>query len=94
MHPNVSIGKNVTIFHNVTIAGETWVGSPHRVVVEDDVTLGVGSIIMPRPDTGLTVGKGSVVGAGAVVTRDVPANCVAAGVPAVARPRRDGGLSD
>jgi acetyltransferase-like isoleucine patch superfamily enzyme len=48
------------------------------VVIEDDSDLGVGSIILP----GVTVGRGAVVGAGAVVTRDVPAYAVAAGVPA------------
>ena len=48
------------------------------VVIEDDSDLGVGSVILP----GVTVGRGAVVGAGAVVTRDVPAYSVAAGVPA------------
>jgi acetyltransferase-like isoleucine patch superfamily enzyme len=48
------------------------------VVIEDDSDLGVGSVILP----GVTVGRGAVVGAGAVVTRDVPAYAVAAGVPA------------
>jgi acetyltransferase-like isoleucine patch superfamily enzyme len=49
-----------------------------RVVVEDDADVGVGAILLP----GVTVGRGAVVGAGAVVTRDVPAYAVAAGVPA------------
>jgi acetyltransferase-like isoleucine patch superfamily enzyme len=48
------------------------------VVIEDGCDLGVGSIILP----GVTVGRGAVVGAGAVVTRDIPAYAVAAGVPA------------
>lgn len=48
------------------------------VVVEDGADVGVGAILLP----GVTVGRGAIVGAGAVVTRDVPAYAVAAGVPA------------
>lgn len=48
------------------------------VVVEDDADLGVGSILLP----GVTIGRGAQVGAGAVVTRDVPPYAVVAGNPA------------
>lgn len=48
------------------------------VVVEDDADIGVGAILLP----GVTVGQGAQVGAGAVVTRDVPAYAVVAGNPA------------
>ena len=48
------------------------------VVVEDEADLGVGAILLP----GVTVGRGAQVGAGAVVTRDVPAYAVVAGAPA------------
>lgn len=47
------------------------------VTIEDDVWIGGGSIILP----GVTIGRGSVIGAGSVVTRDIPANCVAVGNP-------------
>lgn len=50
------------------------------IVVEDDVWIGAGAIITD----GVRVGKGAVVAAGAVVTRDVPAHTVVAGVPAKA----------
>jgi acetyltransferase-like isoleucine patch superfamily enzyme len=49
-----------------------------QVVVEDDCDIGMGAIILP----GVTVGKGSIVGAGAVVTKDVEPYSVVAGVPA------------
>ena len=49
-----------------------------RVVVEDDCDIGMGAIILP----GVTVGRGSQVGAGAVVTKDVQPYAVVAGVPA------------
>lgn len=48
------------------------------VIIEDDVFIGVGAIVMP----GVTVGKGSVVGAYSVVTKDVPPGMVAVGNPA------------
>jgi maltose O-acetyltransferase len=48
------------------------------VVIEDGVWLGARSLIMP----GVTVGRGSVVGAGAVVVKDCEPNCIYAGVPA------------
>jgi len=44
----------------------------------DDAWLGVGSVVLP----GVNIGKGAVVGAGTVVTRDVPDNTIVAGVPA------------
>lgn len=48
------------------------------VIVERDVWIGANATILP----GVRVGAGSVIGAGAVVTRDVPAGSVAVGVPA------------
>jgi len=48
------------------------------VHIEDHADLGVGSIVLP----GVTVGRGAQVGAGAVVTADVPEYAVVAGVPA------------
>jgi len=49
-----------------------------EAVIEDDVWLGYGSIIL----TGVRIGRGSIVAAGSVVTRDLPEYCIAAGVPA------------
>lgn len=48
------------------------------VILEPDCDIGVTTTILP----GVTVGKGAQVGAGSVVTKDVPAYAVAAGVPA------------
>jgi len=48
------------------------------VRVEDWADIGTGAILLP----GVTIGKGAIVGAGAVVTRDVPAFAKVAGVPA------------
>jgi len=48
------------------------------VAIGADVWLGAKSVILP----GVTIGDGAVVGAGAVVTKDVPANAIVAGIPA------------
>ncbi|MBI3553471.1 MAG: acyltransferase [Elusimicrobia bacterium] len=56
------------------------------VRVEDWADVGTNAVLLP----GVTVGRGAIVGAGAVVTEDVPAFCVAAGVPAkVIRSRKE-----
>lgn len=81
----VMIGDNVTFASNVCVlahdastkklTGYTRVG---RVSVGDNVFVGYGSIILP----GISIGTDAVVGAGAVVTKDVPAGKIVAGVPA------------
>ncbi len=82
----ISIGRNC-VLTNCTILGHD--ASTNRVlnltrslaipvVIEDDCFIGYGSVIL----MGVTVGKGSIVGAGAVVTSDVPPGTVVAGNPA------------
>jgi acetyltransferase-like isoleucine patch superfamily enzyme len=56
------------------------------VVVGDECNIGIGAIILP----GATIGRGTQVGAGAVVAGDLPDFCVAAGVPAKVIRRRRG----
>lgn len=86
----VGIGPGVRIitsFHREAGRNVPILNSPielARVVIEDDCDLGVGAIVLP----GVRIGRGSQIGAGAVVTQDVPPYSVAVGVPArVARER-------
>lgn len=53
-------------------------GATKPVTIDDDVFIGMNSLILK----GVRLGEGCVIGAGSVVTRDVPAGAVAAGVPA------------
>lgn len=81
---NVGLGPAVKIlssYHqdegvDVPILASDLLFAP--VVIEDDCDLGAGAIVLP----GVRIGRGVQLGAGAVVTRDVPPNVVAAGVPA------------
>lgn len=86
----IVIGKNCLIADNVHIRTVTHnymdkkkliqeQGHNERSIkINDDVWLGYGSQIMP----GITIGRGAVVGAGSVVTKDVEDYAVVGGVPA------------
>jgi 2,3,4,5-tetrahydropyridine-2-carboxylate N-succinyltransferase/tetrahydrodipicolinate N-acetyltransferase len=60
------------------IAGVIEPPSATPVVIEDDVLVGANAVILE----GVRVGKGAIVAAGAVVTKDVPPYSVVAGIPA------------
>ncbi|MFJ1776974.1 DapH/DapD/GlmU-related protein [Streptomyces anulatus] len=73
--PKVSL---ITGGHPLPLAERRAYLSFAPIVIEDDVWIGAAAVITQ----GVTVGAGAVVAAGAVVTRDVPAGTVVAGVPA------------
>ncbi len=50
----------------------------NKVVIKNDVWIGANSVIMP----GVTIGNGAIIGAGSVVTKDVPDYAIVGGVPA------------
>jgi len=83
----VVIGNSVMMANGVYITDSDWHGiydRSHRteevspVIIEDNVWLGDCSKVLK----GVTIGENSIVAAGAVVTKDVPANVVVAGNPA------------
>lgn len=78
------IGDDVMLYHGVTLGGQVLTQTKRHPTLEDSVTVGAGAKILGP----IVVGAGSSVGANAVVTKDVPADCIATGVPATSRPRK------
>jgi len=88
---SITIGNRVAVGANTTIVDtdfhplnpEVRLASPNKgnhspVVIEDDVFIGMNSLVLK----GVHIGRGSVVGAGSVVVRDVPSGVIVAGNPA------------
>jgi maltose O-acetyltransferase len=80
----ISIGDNVIVADDVSILTADhdirngWGGRQRPVSIADFVFLGTGCMILP----GVNIGRGAVVGAGAIVTKDVPEWTIVAGNPA------------
>lgn len=85
-HGGVTLGDGCQIGHNVVFAtlnhGLSPEGRPHTypapIVLGRNVWVGSNATILQ----GVTIGDNAIVGAGAVVTKDVPANTIVGGVPA------------
>ena len=84
---SVHIGNNCKIFQNVTF-GNRFSESPQNsgggtgyCSVGDNCMIGAGAVILGN----ITIGNNVSIGANAVVTKDIPDNCVAVGVPAKIR---------
>lgn len=77
----VTIGDNVRISSGSYILGHTGLQplkEGQETALEDNVTVFVNAVVLP----GVRVGRNSIVGAGAVVARDVPPNALVMGNPA------------
>ena len=86
----VVIGSHVNLAQGITITALNHIFSDpqkrideqgvctNQVIIEDDTWIGANAVILP----GVTIGRHSVIAAGAVVTKDIPPHSLAAGIPA------------
>jgi acetyltransferase-like isoleucine patch superfamily enzyme len=85
-YKQVKIGRNCLLGHHVLIVDKNsycgeqrWATRPAApVIIEDQAWIGSHAIILP----GVRIGRHAAIGAGSVVTRDIPAACLAVGNPA------------
>ena len=94
-HKSIKIGNHVKFGANVIVMDsdahslnfllrrDASVDMQHKkdaeIVIEDDAFIGMNTIIMK----GVTIGARSIIGAGSIVTKSIPADCIAAGNPAM-----------
>ena len=78
MGPNVHILTHTHNHHNVDIPMCKQGGEFRKVTIGNDVWIGLNVVILP----GVSIGNGVIIGAGAVVSKDIPNYAVVGGVPA------------
>ena len=89
--PNVELGTYVMLGPSVAIVGDDHLfdkpgtpiifsgrPEPHKTIIEDDAWIGYGATLI----SGVRIGRGAIVAAGAIVTKDVPAYEIHGGIPA------------
>lgn len=77
----VSINRNTSIGHHTTIHDFATIGPGVNIggnsIIEKGVQIGIGATVFNE----VVIGENSVIGAGSLVTKDIPANCIAYGNP-------------
>lgn len=77
LHDDVFVGPNVTFTNDSFPRSKKYPDAFPRTIVEDGASIGGGAVILP----GIRIGRNAMVGAGAVVTRDVPPFAIVVGNP-------------
>ena len=87
---SVIIGNNVLLGANCQIGDrdghqDRYASKPAPIIIEDGVWLGMNVTVLK----GVTIGKNTIIGANSLVTKDIPANCIAVGNPCRSLKLRD-----
>lgn len=82
IHSKARLGRRVVIMQQVTLGGRQF-GVNEAPTIEDDVYIGAGARVLGN----VHVGQGAVIGANAVVTRDVPAGATVVGANRIITPK-------
>src|SRR5512144_450162 len=71
------IGKNVTMYHGVTLGGTSWKKGKRHPTIEENVIIGAGAASLGN----IRIGRNSKIGCGSDVNREVPPNPTVVGIP-------------
>lgn len=77
-HNYQEVGTPIRLAPQIRDKNYNWKGSEEITIIEDDVWIGFGAIIM----SGVRIARGSIIAAGAIVTKDTEAYSIYAGIPA------------
>jgi serine acetyltransferase len=90
VHPNTTIGRNVMIWHGVTLSVSDTPGTDARLEIGDNVTIGTGAVIVTPLRGGLTICDHVAIGANSVVSRSITEPGTYVGAPATRVDKRTG----
>lgn len=90
VHPNVTLGRDVMIWHNVTLSVSDSPGTTSRLTVGNRVTIGTGAVVVTPLRGSLTICDDVAIGANSVVSRSITEPGTYAGAPAVLIKRFEG----
>lgn len=77
MNKNFTLLTHDYVSHVFIYSGREFINSSGRVIIGNNVSFGINVMIMK----GVTIGDNVFIGAGSIVTKDIPSNCIAVGSP-------------
>lgn len=82
IHPNVTLGRDVILWHNITLSVSDSPGSSSRITIGDRVTIGTGTVVVTPLRGSIEICNDVKIGANSVVSRSITEPGTYAGSPA------------